>query len=36
MSEENIIKMLETLAEILSEREQVEITVTVERKEEVA
>ena len=36
MSEKNIIKMFETIAEILSERERVKITVTVTKKEDAA
>ena len=36
MSEENIKKMYEAIADILSERENVKITVTVKRREEAA
>lgn len=33
MSEENVKRMYETIAKILSEREQVNITVTVTKKD---
>ena len=36
MSEENIKRMYETIAQIISEREQVKITVTVKKREESA
>lgn len=36
MSEQNIKKFYETLARIISEREQVKVTVSVSRKENAA
>lgn len=36
MSEQNIKKFYETLARIISEREQVKVTVNVSRKENAA
>lgn len=36
MKEENIRKLFETIARIISEREQVKVTVTVSRKEAAA
>lgn len=36
MSEENIKKFYETIARIISEREQVKVTVSVSRKREAA
>nr|DAF20136.1 MAG TPA: hypothetical protein [Caudoviricetes sp.] len=36
MSEQNIKKLYETLARIISEREQVKITVSVSKKEKAA
>lgn len=36
MSEENIKRFFETIARIISDREQVKVTVTVRKKEEAA
>lgn len=36
MKEENVKKFFETIARIVSEREQVKVTVTVSRKEAAA
>ncbi len=36
MSEENVRKFYETIARIISEREQVKVTVTVKEKEKEA
>lgn len=36
MSEQNIKKFYETIARIISEREQVKVTVTVSRRREAA
>ena len=36
MSEENVKRMFETIAQILSDREQVNITVTVTLKDDLA